>query len=60
MLLRSALHVAGLQPHAVQALQMHSNGTPLGDPIEVGAASAVLLQVSVPSMGENQTPGHVR
>lgn len=42
-LLRSALHSAGLEPQAVHALQMHSNGTPLGDPIEVGAATAVLL-----------------
>ena len=45
-LLRSALYSAGLEPQAVHALQMHSNGTPLGDPIEVGAATAVLLQVS--------------
>ena len=44
-LLRAALHSAGLQPAHVAALQMHSNGTPLGDPIEVGAAAAVLLQV---------------
>ena len=45
MLLRAALQSAGLQPSHVTALQMHSNGTPLGDPIEVGAAAAVLLQV---------------
>lgn len=44
-LLRAALQSAGLQPLHVAALQMHSNGTPLGDPIEVGAAAAVLLQV---------------
>lgn len=44
-LLRAALQSAGLQPWHVAALQMHSNGTPLGDPIEVGAAAAVLLQV---------------
>lgn len=44
-LLRAALHLAGLQPSHVAALQMHSNGTPLGDPIEVGAAAEVLLQV---------------
>ena len=48
MLLRAALHEAALEPQDVHALQMHSNGTPLGDPIEVGAASAVLLQVSNP------------
>ncbi len=45
LLLRSCLQTAGLEPQSVNALQMHSNGTPLGDPIEVGAASAVLLQV---------------
>lgn len=45
LLLRSCLQAAGLEPQSVNALQMHSNGTPLGDPIEVGAASAVLLQV---------------
>lgn len=28
----------------VQLLQMHGTGTPLGDPIEVGAAIAVLRQ----------------
>ena len=44
-LLRAALQSAGLQPSHVAGLQMHSNGTPLGDPIEVGAAAAVLLQV---------------
>lgn len=46
-LLRTALQSAGLQPSHVAALQMHSNGTPLGDPIEVGAAAAVLLQVGL-------------
>lgn len=45
MLLRAALLSAGMQPQDVTALQMHSNGTLLGDPIEVGAAAAVLLQV---------------
>ena len=45
LLLRSCLQAAGLEPQGINALQMHSNGTPLGDPIEVGAASAVLLQV---------------
>lgn len=33
---------AALQPTAVQGLSMHGTGTPLGDPIEVGAATAVL------------------
>ena len=37
-----ALRSANLTPSSVEALQMHGTGTPLGDPIEVGAASAVL------------------
>ena len=43
-LLRAALGAAGLPPAALAGLQMHSNGTALGDPIEVGALSAVLLE----------------
>ena len=42
-LLREALVGAGLGAADVDGLQMHSNGTALGDPIEIGAASAVLL-----------------
>ncbi|KAK9815757.1 hypothetical protein WJX72_009061 [[Myrmecia] bisecta] len=41
--IRSALHSACIEPQAVGALQMHGTGTPLGDPIEFGAATAVLL-----------------
>ena len=33
----------GLSPWDVTALSMHGTGTPLGDPIEVGAAAAALL-----------------
>ena len=40
---RAALRVAALPAAAVAALQMHGTGTPLGDPIEVGAAAAVLV-----------------
>jgi acyl transferase domain-containing protein len=43
-LLRSALGAAGLAPADVGLLELHGTGTPLGDPIEVGAAAAVLLQ----------------
>ena len=43
LLLREALYAAGSRPGDVAGLQMHSNGTSLGDPIEVGAASAVFL-----------------
>ncbi|UPQ99391.1 polyketide synthase [Chloropicon primus] len=41
--MRMSLHSADLDAWNVQVLQMHGTGTPLGDPIEVGAASAVLL-----------------
>ena len=41
--MRMSLHASELDAWNVQVLQMHGTGTPLGDPIEVGAASAVLL-----------------
>ncbi|MEH0581521.1 polyketide synthase [Streptomyces sp. B21-108] len=41
-LLRSALAGAGLTGDAVGYLEAHGTGTPLGDPIEVGAAAEVL------------------
>lgn len=44
--MRLALADAGLQPGDVGCLEMHGTGTPLGDPIEVGAAAAVLGQPS--------------
>ena len=34
---------SGLSPWDVTALSMHGTGTPLGDPIEVGAVAAVLV-----------------
>ena len=40
--LRAALTAAGLSSDAVETLQMHGTGTALGDPIEIGAAIAVL------------------
>ena len=40
--MRAALAAAALAPEAVCALEMHGTGTALGDPIEVGAAAAVL------------------
>lgn len=42
-LLREAMAGAGVGAQEVDGLQMHSNGTSLGDPIEVGAVSAVML-----------------
>ena len=40
--IRAALCAAALQASSVGSLEMHGTGTALGDPIEVGAAVAVL------------------
>jgi acyl transferase domain-containing protein len=40
--LRGALDAAHALPHDILGLEMHGTGTALGDPIEVGAATAVL------------------
>lgn len=40
--IRTALEDAALLPAAVCGLEMHGTGTPLGDPIEIGAAAEVL------------------
>ena len=42
-LIRNTLLISGISPAHVSGLQMHGTGTPLGDPIEVGAASAILV-----------------
>ena len=36
-LLDAAIEWAGLRPQQVHAMSVHGTGTPLGDPIEVGA-----------------------
>ena len=41
-LLTSALTSGSLRPSAVQAVAVHGTGTPLGDPIEVGALGQAL------------------
>uniref|UniRef100_A0A7S3QW51 Ketosynthase family 3 (KS3) domain-containing protein n=1 Tax=Dunaliella tertiolecta TaxID=3047 RepID=A0A7S3QW51_DUNTE len=41
--IRSALQSGGTMHHSISSLQMHGTGTPLGDPIEVSAAAAVLI-----------------
>ncbi len=40
--IRAALQQAGLRPDAISYVETHGTGTPLGDPIEVGALQAVL------------------
>ena len=47
--MRAALTAAALAPGAVRALEMHGTGTALGDPIEVGAVSAVLQVGTAPA-----------
>jgi len=42
--LRTALALGGLHPDGMAGLSMHGTGTSLGDPIEIGAASSVLLK----------------
>ena len=43
MVVRSALQHKALHGGDVSLIQMHGTGTPLGDPIEVGALNAVLM-----------------
>ena len=38
----AAMAASGTSPSHMALLQMHGTGTPLGDPIEIGAATAVL------------------
>ena len=44
--LRMALTSGDCSPLRVTTLEMHGTGTPLGDPIEMGAAAAVLVSSS--------------
>lgn len=46
---------ADLQPGAVGALELHGTGTSLGDPIETGAATGMLVTVRERELG---VPGH--
>ena len=51
--LRAALASAGLAPAALTSLELHGTGTPLGDPIEAGAAAAVLAPQQHMSSGRD-------
>ena len=48
--IRAALAAAGVDPREVSYLEAHGTGTPLGDPIEVRAASAVFCQDRPPDL----------
>ena len=41
--IRQALQASVVEPHNVTGVQLHGTGTPLGDPIELGAIQAVLM-----------------
>ena len=45
VLLRSVMAAAAVSAGDVSGLQLHANGTPLGDPIEAGAVASVYLKV---------------
>lgn len=44
-LLRAVLTAVAVPAGVVAGLQLHANGTPLGDPIEAGACAAAFMQV---------------
>lgn len=46
--IRSALSEANMSVSELAALEMHGTGTPLGDPIEMGAATAILQLTNRP------------
>ena len=54
--IRTALQMAGLKASEVSHVQLHGTGTPLGDPIEMGAANAVLVDIQRGNNGGRLIP----
>ena len=54
---RGVLRDAGLSAAQVDGVQLHANGTPLGDPIEIGAAAAA-YQARVSAQSECARDAH--
>lgn len=48
--IRTALAAGGAEPSGLLGLEMHGTGTALGDPIEMGAANAVLQAMPLPAL----------
>ncbi|HHO52935.1 MAG TPA: polyketide synthase, partial [Deltaproteobacteria bacterium] len=46
--IRAALRSAGLQPGDISYVETHGTGTPLGDPVEIGALRAVYGEIDHP------------
>ncbi len=57
-MMRLALEAACLHGSEVVCLEMHGTGTPLGDPIEIGAAAAVFGKLAWSAPGEDEKPSH--
>ena len=54
--LQVALGMAGIEPRAVAGLQLHGTATALGDPVEAGAALAVLWHPAKAATDAATTP----
>ena len=54
-LLAAALQQAGLSPAALAAVAVHGTGTPLGDPIEVGALAQTFSSLAGPALVSNKS-----
>ncbi len=57
--IRRALADAHVQPEQIGYIEAHGTGTPLGDPIEIGALNAVFGATAVPNNRTRTTPLYV-